>query len=170
MFVDERYNCFTVTEVRNEIFGSQKFKTKYPWRNRYKDKIKCLPNSTIINNSRFDQFFDAISTLNDNYTANERIEKLFDLSREDKLLLACALSEKMVITTGDGEIKDFGKQEFSKYYKGSISPLGMVNNWIRSEFINWNSELHEYLSEWNANHEHPQPRKQKKEFKIIFEV
>lgn len=40
MFIDERFDCVTVQEVCEEIFRTQKFKTKYPWRTSYKDKIR----------------------------------------------------------------------------------------------------------------------------------
>jgi len=40
MFLDDTYQCCTIAEVRNEIFQTQKFKNKYPWREKFKDKIK----------------------------------------------------------------------------------------------------------------------------------
>ena len=64
-------------------------------------------------------------------------------------------------------IKDFAIQEFSENFKGSISPLGMVNRWIRSNLIQWNNSRHDYIKDWKRNDEHPQPRRQKIEFKKI---
>jgi hypothetical protein len=39
MFIDDGFGCRTVAEIRDEIFQTQKFKEKYPWRTDYKDKI-----------------------------------------------------------------------------------------------------------------------------------
>ena len=49
MLTDKNYGCFTIQEVRKEIIRQQKFKDKYPWRHRFKDKIRCIPNSEILN-------------------------------------------------------------------------------------------------------------------------
>jgi len=32
MFIDDKFNCFTVREVWEEVFQTQKFRTKYSWR------------------------------------------------------------------------------------------------------------------------------------------
>ena len=47
MFCDERYGCVTMQEVIKELFRTQKFKAKYPWRTRYKSKIKALGASKV---------------------------------------------------------------------------------------------------------------------------
>ena len=44
MLTDKKYGCFTIQEVREEIIRQQKFKDKYPWRLRFKNKIRCIPN------------------------------------------------------------------------------------------------------------------------------
>ncbi len=49
MLTDEKYDCFTIQEVREEIIRQQKFKDKYSWRHRFKDKIRCIPNSETLN-------------------------------------------------------------------------------------------------------------------------
>ena len=36
MFMDERFECVTVHDVRKEVFQTQRFKTRYPWRNEFK--------------------------------------------------------------------------------------------------------------------------------------
>ena len=45
MFTDERFDCVTVQEVCEEIFRTQRFKTKYPWRSDYKDKIRPVQST-----------------------------------------------------------------------------------------------------------------------------
>jgi hypothetical protein len=47
MFCDERYECVTIQEVFQEIFRTQKFKMQYPWRTKYKSKIKALGKSKV---------------------------------------------------------------------------------------------------------------------------
>jgi len=37
MFLDSDYECCTIRRVRDELFRTQKFKTKYAWRGDYKD-------------------------------------------------------------------------------------------------------------------------------------
>jgi len=48
MFCDERFECVTIHEVIQEIFRTQKFKSRYPWRERYKPKIKALGLTSAI--------------------------------------------------------------------------------------------------------------------------
>ena len=45
MLTDERYNCVVPSLVRDELFRTQKFKDKYPWRTRYKSQVVTLPAS-----------------------------------------------------------------------------------------------------------------------------
>ena len=40
MCMDEGFDCVTVQEVCEEIFRTQRFKTKYAWRSDYKNKIR----------------------------------------------------------------------------------------------------------------------------------
>ncbi|MEA3378994.1 MAG: hypothetical protein U9Q69_05160, partial [Nanoarchaeota archaeon] len=47
MFCDDSYGCVTIQEVLQELFRTQKFKTKYPWRTKYKSKIKVLGKSKV---------------------------------------------------------------------------------------------------------------------------
>jgi len=43
----------------------------------------------------------------------------------------------------------------------------MINRWIRERLIKWNEELHSYVADWKINNEHPQPKKQIREFKKL---
>lgn len=167
MLTDEKYGSFTIQEVRKEIIRQQKFKDKYPWRHQFKDKIQCIPNSEILNNSAVNQYVEAIDLLIDSNVINNKTGKLFDLSPVDRMFIACALSFGFRVSTGDGDIKDLAKQEFPKVFKGSISPLGMVNMWIRNGLIVWDDPLHEYVADWKRTGEAPQPKHQKNVFKKL---
>lgn len=167
MLNDDRYDYFTIQEVRKEIIRQQKFKDKYPWRQKFKDKIRCIPNSEIINNDLVDQYNDVINLLIENNTTNNKTGRLFDLSSVDKKFIACAFSFGFKISTGDGDIKDIANQEFSKTFKGSVSPLGMVNMWIRNGLVNWSDKLHGYVEAWKRTGEAPQPKGQKNKFKKL---
>ncbi len=167
MLTNEKYGCFSIQEVREEIIRQQKFKDKYPWRHGFKDKIRCIPNSEIINNDLVNQYVDVVNLLIENNTINKKTGRLFDLSPVDRRFIACALSFGFQISTGDGDIKDIANQEFSKTFKGNISPLGMVNTWIRKSLINWSDELHGYVADWNRTGEAPQPRLQKREYRKL---
>lgn len=166
MFIDVCYECFTTPSVRNEIFRTQKFKTRYPWREEFKSEITCLC-SDLVENRKVSAYFDAIKTLIDNGTVNEKTGCDFDLSRTDMKFLSCALGNGYKITTGDCDLRTFGKQEFGKEFKGWISPLGMLNRWLRRGSIEWNDERHGYLMDWNRCNEDPQPRKQRSEFRRL---
>jgi len=167
MLNDEKYGCFTIQEVREEIIRQQKFKDKYPWRHGFKDKIRCIPNSEIINNDFVNQYLEAINLLIESNIINNKTGRLFDLSTVDKKFLACALGFGFKISTGDGGIKNLANQEFPKVFKGSISPLGMINKWIRKDLIDWNDELHEYVADWKRMGEASQPKHQKNVYKKL---
>ena len=164
MFINKEFHCFTIPNIRQEFFRTQKFKEKYPWRNKYKDKIICLPSSYFNTDQPYKSFYQAIEVLIENNTINERTGRLFDLSNEDKSLAACALAKGFSLMSGDDELIDLLKQQFPKFFKGNISPLGMVNHLIRRKLIQWNDELHTYITDWSNKNEHPQPQKQKRSF------
>jgi len=167
MLTNEKYGCLTIQEVRKEFIRQQKFKDKYPWRHGFKDKLRCVPNSEVLNNNAVNQYVEAINLLIESDITNNKTGKLFDLSPVDIKFASCAFSFGYKISTGDGDIKDLANQEFSKVFKGSISPLGMVNMWIRKNLVNWNDELHEYVADWSGTEEAPQPKHQKKVYKKL---
>lgn len=166
MFIDERYECCTIQPVRDEIFRTQKFKSKYPWRDEYRNKIKCL-SSEVLQKAEIQVFQDTISRLNELGTVNACTGKTFSLSHVDIRFLSCALAYSFSITTGDQSIKDFAAQQFSEIFSGSVSPLELINIWIEKKLIIWNEELHAFLSDWDTQHEHPQPKEQKRRFRRL---
>jgi hypothetical protein len=51
--------------------------------------------------------------------------------------------------------------------KSNISPLGIINRWMREGLIKWNEELHSYVADWKTNNEPSQPQKQIRMFKKL---
>jgi len=167
MLIDGKYSCFTIQGARREIIRQQRFKDKYPWRHKYRDKIKCIPNSEIINNDLTNRHLEAIDLMIDNGTINDKGKRLFDSSPVDRKFAACALGFGFKISTGDGDLKDFVAQEFPKVFKGSISPLAIINMWIRNGLVNWSDKLHGYVADWNRTGEDPQPKHQKSVYRKL---
>jgi len=166
MFLAEHYRCCTINVVRHEIFRTQRFVNKYPWRIDYKDKIRCLSNE-LTDNDDVSGFLQIITNLDEHGVVNEKTGRDFDLSYIDRKIIACALANGCRITSGDNDLKEFAKQQFGPEFKGSISPLGMINGWIQQGIIKWNNKRHEYLADWNKDEEHSQPKNQKIKFKKL---
>ncbi len=159
MFEDERFECITIREVYNELTQTTKFKNKYPWAASMRNKLKSLPSGeTGKDEVKFYQ--DAIKILNDNGTIDQGTDRLFNLSREDIKVMACALALGHSVTSGDGGLVRFLEQEFKDDFKGNISPLELINTWLEKGLLSWDDTKHEYIAEWNANEEHAQPKKE----------
>jgi len=166
MFLDKRYRCYTLNLIRQEIFRNPKFKNKYPWRNDFRTKIQALPGS-LTGNAEINRYFEAINLLIRNITINAKTGRPFDLSYVDQVFLACALANGYKISTGDENLALFAIQEFGEEFRGNISPLGIINRWIREKLIEWNGELHSCVADWKINNEHPQSPKQIREFRNV---
>lgn len=158
MFMDLCYECVTILSIRNEIFQTAKFKSKYPWLNNLRNRVKALP-STKSNREDFKLYYEAVTILNYNGIINKRTGRAFDLSAEDRKVIAFALTYDYMISSGDNDLIDFPHQEFSARFKGAISPLEIINRWIESGVIVWDEIKQEFISEWSLNNERPQPRK-----------
>ncbi|MDT8318621.1 MAG: hypothetical protein RQ824_11630 [bacterium] len=112
MFIDEKFECATIPEVRKELFQNQKFKTKYPWRTEYKSKVKVI-SALYSKDDKFNIYAISIRKLLEVGTKNEKTQRFFGLSWIDQLVAACVLSNDYEITTGDKDLIDFMKQEFA---------------------------------------------------------
>jgi hypothetical protein len=123
MFIDKRFECLTITDVREELFQTQKFKNKYPWRLNLKNKIVTLGTTEVISDD-FNLYLQTITTLIESGTINQRTQKFFNLSRVDKKFIAGALAHNYEVTTTDNDLIDFLQQEFSK---SNIAPLSLIN-------------------------------------------
>lgn len=163
MFTDERFECATIPEVRKEIFQTQKFKTKYPWRTQFKAKIKTL-GSQYAQTEQFSLYLEVIKNLIESGSINQRTQKCFNLSRVDQIVAACVLANGYDLTTGDNDLIDFMKQEFSQE---NIFPLEVVNRWLRKGLIIWNSHFQTIIEDWDKSNENKQPPKAIKEFEKL---
>ncbi len=163
MFIDTKYGCFTINEVLNEIFQTQKFKNKYPWRTDYKSKI--FPNTSLFQrDENFNIVFNVIKNKISAGTINRLTGRYFDLSYVDKFVAAYAINNDLSISTSDKDLINFLKQEFDI---SNICPLEIINTWLKSEILIWNDEHHKLIREWIVDEEPEQPRSAKKEFERI---
>ena len=163
MFIDPAYQCATLPEIHEEIFRTQKFKEKYPWRVGYKAQVKPLIRSAY-RTEVFEKVLKNIRVLLDAGVINAD-GKLFKLSPEDCILLTCALVNEYRISTGDAGIVAFAQQEFPGMFKGNMSALGIITMWIEGGLIEWNDEKQALLAEWKKQKEASQPQSAIKKFK-----
>jgi hypothetical protein len=163
MFCDDRYECVTIQEVIQEIFRTQKFKRRYPWRERYKSKIKALGTSRI-NEGDFKLCLELVKDIVFAGKINERTGYYFNLSYVDQVMAACSIAHNFRLTTVDDDLADFVKQEFSG---DIISPLGIINDWIEKGLVRWNNNLQMIIEDWERCNENPQPKKEIKRFEKI---
>jgi hypothetical protein len=166
MFIDPRYECCTIKEIHDELFRTQKFKDKYPWRNQYKYKIKYI-DSGKMNVQKINLFYETIARLIDSGITSNYSGKFFSLSRVDMKLLSCALAHGFKLSAGDQGMKELACQEFTDEFKGNVSALEIINLWLRKRLITWDDRLHDYMADWNRQEEHPQPVDQIKTFKRL---
>lgn len=160
MFTDDRFDCVTVQEVCEEIFRTQKFKTKYPWRINYKDKIRSW-NFLKNTSEDFELHFEVVRQLVDAGAVCSKTGKALGLSFVDKKIAAYVTAYNLEISSTDNSLIDFLAQEFSKKNR---SPLALLNDWIGKGLIMWNEDLRRIIEDWEKNGEPVQPAKDKKEF------
>jgi len=100
MFHDDRYGCVTIQEVFQELFRTQKFKTRYPWRTRYKSKIKALGKSKVEAGD-FKLYLEAIHVV---YRVSEKPlqHSRWDFPRRHKIW-SFYHSERTVLTAPTGQ-------------------------------------------------------------------
>ena len=160
MFVDERFDCVTVQEVCEEIFRTQRFKTRYPWRNDYKDKIR--PSTSLKSTGdKFELHLNVIRKLIDAGGVSSKTGKAFGLSFVDKKIAAYVTAYELEISSTDNSLIDFIEQEFDKKNR---SPLAILNDWIKKGLIQWTDDIQRIIEDWDKNDEPVQPIKDKKEF------
>ncbi len=159
MFIDGRYECVTVPEVRKEFVQTQKFKTKYPWRKEFTNRIKALATSEL-EDENFKLHFLAVKNLNAG-GINSRTEKFFDFSHVDQRIAACAVAHNYMLNSTDNDLCDFVAQEFGTKI---ITPLGIINDWLEKGLIEWDDKLQEIIEDWDRCNEHPQPKTDVKRF------
>ncbi|MDG5814965.1 hypothetical protein QA601_07750 [Chitinispirillales bacterium ANBcel5] len=166
MFIDERYECKTIRVVHDEIVRTTKFKVKYPWMREMRAKVKPM----VLNEKQKQTetaYWETIHALNNFGTVNNKTGQLIDLSWVDIGVISHALALEYKITSGDVNLLQFARQEFKEEFRGSVSPLEMINHWLESGVIEWDEEKQRYISAWMGDNEHPQPPKEKKRFRHL---
>lgn len=162
MLADERYNCVVPSLVRDELFRTQKFKDKYPWRTRYKSQVVTLPAS-LAQTDDFNRSLQIVELLVSS-SRNERTGRRYGLSGVDKRLAALVIANEYQSSTGDSDLRDFLFQEFEI---PNISPLEIINDWLARELIKWDDDRQAVLEDWKRCNEHPQPKEHIKNFEVI---
>ena len=161
MFLDKRFECITIKNVCDEIFRTSKFKTKYPWRIKYKSKLKAL-GSTIEQDQLVGKRLKAVHNLVEaDMVLNEVTGRPFYLSKTDKNIAAIAVALNYGVSTVEHDLTQFLKQQFDKRV---IKPLAIVNHWLRKGVITWDDEKQAVLEDWRQCKETRQDRRQIREF------
>lgn len=163
MFIDERYACFLLPSVAQELLRTAKFEKDYPWRKGYREKFKPIPASDLSDPGYKAYRNTAAALLNDG-VLDRATENLFVLSRVDIDILAFALAKAMRILTGDKGIIHFAKQEFASDFVGEVSPLGLINDWLERGLIAWDEARQTVLAEWTLTGEASQPKDEIRRF------
>ncbi|MBD3393968.1 MAG: hypothetical protein GF410_18300 [Chitinivibrionales bacterium] len=156
MIRDPKYECATVQAVRREVFGTRKFKDKYPWRTDFKAHLKA------VSPSKLDPLvLDVVKQVSEEHINASEDNAPFRLSPEDKEVAAFAASNGWEVGTGDKGLQDFLDQEFDIK---SHSALEVLNIWLKKKVIAWTQEMDKVLREWAEQREKPQPQDAKKLF------
>jgi len=87
-----------------------------------------------------------------------------DMFCDDQKIAACSIAHGFKLTTVDNDLNDFVIQEFAGK---TISPLEIVNDWMKKGLIKWNDNLQDIFEDWNRCNEHPQPGKEIKRFEKL---
>ena len=165
MFIDPKYECITIPEVFHEIFRTQRFKGKYPWRIEYKSKVKPLPYSSYKTSS-FDAVHKSIQRLLDASVADSLSGQVFNLSPEDHVLAACAIAKDCELSSGDAKLVAFLRQQFPDMFRGNLTALEVINRWLENKVLDWDNSKHAIVGEWKKN-EAPQTKSAVKQFKYL---
>jgi hypothetical protein len=163
MFSDPRFECVTIRSIYEEITQTPKFRTKYPWLREMRSKIKSLPTS-ISDTDNVKLHYETITALNWSGDINPKTSRPFDLSKEDRMVVACAVANEYAISSGDTGLCDFAFHHFKLHI---LSPLDVINSWIKKKLIVWNDEKQAFLKDWALQNEKPQPDKAKSLFKAL---
>lgn len=114
-----------------------------------------------INNSDFQICLETIKSIIQIGKINKRTSRYFNLSSVDQTIAACSIAHNFKLTTVDNDLEDFIKQEFSGQ---TITPLGIINDWLEKGLIKWNEKMQMIIEDWEACNESPQPKKEIKRF------
>ena len=51
MFIEEKFNCYTIPQVVQEITRTPKFKKQYAWKDTFKNRITAISSTQLQNSS-----------------------------------------------------------------------------------------------------------------------
>ncbi len=162
MFINEEYGCITVNAVWKEFTRTQKFKTKYPWRNNYKKHIKSKPNAEVKNKD-FDLTLDTVSMINGS-SNNTRTKRRYGLSPVDCEIAAIVAHNNFSVSTVDRNLGEFIEQQYDCI---NHEPLELVNIWITKKLIEWDVNKQTILDDWIICEEKYPTRKAIREFQKL---
>jgi hypothetical protein len=168
MFIDQKYECITIPEIFNEIFRTQKFKGKYPWRTAFKSKVKPLTYSSYKTSS-YDELHKTIQRILDACVPDSSSGQQFYLSPEDHALAACAIAKDCELSSGDTKLVAFLQQQFPDMFKGNLTALEVINRWLENKVLNWDDAKHAIVGDWKQKKEASQPASAVKQFKKLTE-
>jgi hypothetical protein len=151
MLTDSKYSCVTVRQVWEEFTQTQKFENKYPWRGEYKRYIRCLSQS-IVDTANYQIALKTAKVIEE-MQRNQRTEKSYGLSRRDLEIAAIAIDQHFTLCSTDGNLIDFLDQQ---YEIPNVTPLQIVNDWIKEGLIEWNDSRQEVITDWIKCNEKPQ--------------
>jgi hypothetical protein len=163
MFTNSQFECTTIRNIYDELIRTTKFKTKYPWVRDMRSQIKSLPLS-VSDSAETKLNLEAVLAIYEEGAINPRTNKLFDLSKEDRQLIACAAANDYAISSGDRDLREFAVQYFDIPI---TSPIELINSWIEKKLIVWDAGKNEMLKLWAVQNEHPQPPRAKTRFKEL---
>ncbi len=153
MFIEEKFNCYTIPQVVQEIIRTPKFKKQYAWKDTFKNRISAI-GSTKLQNPSLHENLNIINFLLDN-TINKKTDRLFNLSYVDKHVAACCITFDFIAATEDKNLRTFLEQEFDAK---TVSVLQIINDWIEQGLLLWNDNLQLLMAEWVKDNESPQPK------------
>lgn len=163
MFVDPKYECLTLPEVKKEILQTPKFKDKYSWRVQFKPKLRTI-GMTKYDDQNFKLVRNTIKVLIDVCTINKSAGKIFDLSYVDIIVAAYAVTNEYTITTEDENLAQFLEQEFEIK---NLSSLEVLNLWIKKDVVIVDANILNVLTDWKILEEPVQPQRAIKEFEKL---
>lgn len=153
MFIDDRFGCVTIPKVHDELYRTQRFKTRYPWLDEYKSNVITLGASA----TGVEEVGTHLSTINfiiDAGVENTDTGMLVDLSPTDKHVIACAAVHGFRVSSIDRNLVYFAEHQFDL---NNITPLGLVNQWVEDGLVTWSDHLQLILEDWEKCGERDQP-------------
>jgi hypothetical protein len=162
MLIDSKYGCITVRQVWEEFTQTQKFKSKYPWRAKYKASIRFLGQS-MIDTVEYERALE-IAKFAEKSHRNARNGKSYGLSRADLEIAAIVIAHDFSICSTDRSLIDFLEQQ---YERTNIEPLQIINDWIEDKFLAWNDARQAVLIDWIECNEMSQSKEAIKRFESL---